>query len=364
MNQFDRPIYELLLSDNRFLDWASGKTASGQDYWKQWQKDNPEFQSEFDEALRVARMLKFKTSQVNQHEIEKRWSRTKKTMKKDSFFSVALMTKGYRLAAAVLIVPILIASGWFFYNYQQLKSEYGRMTAYNYGKVIRVQAPLGGQLELSLPDGSKAWLNAGSEINYPAWFAEAGREVEMTGEVYFKVAKSDKPFLVKNPGPTIRVYGTEFNVKAYGDEEQVIVALAEGKIALEQKTREIFMAPGDVLVFEKATNRLSKLESDLYQQVCWREGKYIFRDTPLKQILKTLQRRYNVSIYLDDPELNDFKYNATFSGESLEQILELMTYSAPIEFEYTKQQLTPDGSYSQAKVRLWRDKNKIFNLKK
>jgi ferric-dicitrate binding protein FerR (iron transport regulator) len=364
MVHFNQNIYEDLLADNRFVLWALGKNETDNAYWEKWKEDHTDSLHQFTEACRTVQMLKFKSPEISSKEVSERWLQSKKEMKlqlhphltSDSVY-------WYRRIAGILIIPLLILSVWFFYNQHQLQSNFNQINGYSQKKSIHVVAPLGVQLHVELPDGSKAWLNSGSEINYPAYFSLEKREVEMTGEVYFQVSKSSKMFVVKNPGPTIKVYGTEFNVHAYSNEKEITIALAKGKIALEKNNRELMMSPGEVAIFDKTSEHLIKQKSDIYPYTSWREGKYIFRDAPLEVILKTLERRYKVTIHVDDPDLTQFKYDATINGEPLEQILELLTFSAPLKYEYKRQQLKADGSYSQAEVKLWKDTSKIINQK-
>jgi len=361
MEQRDQHIYEELLADSRFVLWASGRNEADRFYWEQWQKRHPDSRDPFYEACRTVQMLKFKSPAISLQEVSDRWLRSKRNMKLRPASGPVFW---FSRAAAVLLLPLLVLTLWFYFSQRQIKAAYSQLSEYSQKKAIRVTAPLGAQLEVELPDGTRAWLNSGSEISYPASFTQGKREVEMTGEVYFQVSKSQDVFIVKNPGPTINVYGTAFNVHAYPDEKEITVALAEGTIALEKDGKELVMNPGEVVFFDASTGRLTRQETAVYPYTCWREGKYIFRDAPLGSILKTLERRYHVTIQLDDSDLSQFKYNATIKGEPLEQILELMTFSAPISYEYRRQQLQPDGSYTQAKVRLWRDTAKMMNPKK
>ncbi len=362
MDQRDQHIYEGLLADSRFVLWASGRNEADRFYWEQWKKSHPDSLDPFNQACRTVQMLKFKSPAVSLQEISERWLQSKRNMKL-RFVPRPDPVFWYRRIAGVLLLPLLMLTLWFYYSQRQIKAGYSQLSEYSQKKTIRVTAPLGAQLDVVLPDGSRAWLNSGSEISYPACFTQGKREVEMSGEVYFQVSKSQDVFIVNNPGPTINVYGTAFNVHAYPDEKEMTVALAEGTIALEKDGKELVMNPGEVVFFDASTGRLTRQETAVYPYTCWREGKYIFRNTPLVSILKTLERRYRVTIRLDDPSLSHFKYNATIKGEPLEQILELMTFSAPIKYEYKRQQLQTDGSYSQAEVRLWRDTSKRIDLK-
>lgn len=360
MDEVNKNIYQELLADNRFVTWASGKNPVDGPFWKQWREKNPTAEFSFNEAYRTVRLLKFKKHTIPESEISERWDQSKKQMPVRTQKTLSMLFWYYRLAG-ILLLPIIIVSLWISYNQLTLKSEFARINGYFQGKSVRVTVPIGGQLTLALPDSSMVWLNSGSEISYPVYFAQGKREVEITGEAYFKVTKSDKMFVVKNPGPTIQVYGTEFNVHAYPNEKRITIALVNGIITLKDgNEHELKVDPGEVASFDQIAGKLTKQTEDINQYISWREGKYIFRDASLELILKTLERKYNVSILLKNPELNQSKFNATIEGEPLDQVLELLTFSSPLQYEYKPQQLKADGSYSKAEVTLWKDTNKKY----
>lgn len=365
MDPSDKKIYENLLSDSRFIVWASGKDETDNAYWQQWQEDHPGSVYSFNEARRTVQLFRFKVTRIPYMEITGRWLASRRKMK-SQFFPISSTGTVYwfRKIAGFLIFPLLILSGWLFYHQKQLESEAGALQAYSREKSVHLVAPLGGRLQVELPDGSIVWMNSGSEINYPACFPNDKREVEMTGEIYFQVSKSDNMFIVKNPGPTIMVHGTEFNVHAYADEAEVTIALEAGSIALEKEGDPLMMVPGEVVTFNRSTQNLIRQKTSIYPYTSWREGKYIFKSAPLEKILKTLERNYNVRISLEDLSMNQYTYDATINGEPLEQILELLTFSAPLKYTYKRQELNPDGTYSKSEVRLWRDTAKVIHQKK
>jgi len=362
MNEINQNIYQELLANDRFVAWTSGKNPADNLYWRQWKEKNPGSQFAFDEACRTVNLLKFKKYTVSEFEVSERWdqSRAKMPIRLKNQNASGMFSWYYRIAG-ILLFPIIIVSLWFFYNQLNLQSEFARINGYIQGKSIRVKVPIGGQLTLELPDSSMVWLNSGSEINYPVYFTQGKREVEIVGEAYFKVTKSNKMFVVRNPGPTIQVYGTEFNVHAYPDEKKITVALVNGNISLDQgDNQKLKVEPGEVASFDQTAGKLTKKTEDINQYISWREGKYIFRDASLELILKTLERKYNVAILLKNPELNQSKFNATIEGEPLEQVLELLTFSSPLRYEYKPRQVKADGSYSKAEVTLWKDTTKKY----
>ncbi|NOY95335.1 MAG: FecR family protein [Chlorobi bacterium] len=362
MSSFNKQIYEQLISDNQFVEWASGKNNTRQKYWAGWKKEHPDFTVEFEEACKTVTIIEFNPPKISRAEVTYLWSKTKKNLCKPRKNSpVREIISWYGKIAGVLIIPLIILSVWLFQNNQTVKSDINNIIENNINKLITVKAPVGGRLNFELPDGSKVWLNAGTVFEYPAYFNSNSREVNLLGEAVFEIKKSNTPFIVHNPGPDIKVYGTIFSVNSYNDQENIIVALVSGKISLDVNHKEVFLSPGEVSMFNKQKRELTITRKNTEQYTCWREGRFMFRDTPLKEILATLQRQYNVTISLSNPKLANYKYNAAFEQESLDQILYMLSLSAPIKYTFNKPKRNKDGSFTKAKVTIYEDKNRIIN---
>jgi transmembrane sensor len=152
--------------------------------------------------------------------------------------------------------------------------------------------PRGGQYQLTLPDGTKVWLNAASSLTYPTVFTGGSRTVEMTGEAYFEVAHDKKrPFMVKAGGQTIEDIGTQFNVNAYTDEPAQVTTLLEGAVKVDGH----FLQPG-----EKATvtggGVVDVTKGDPEGAVAWKNGLFDFNDAGLQTVMRQLSRWYNVDV--------------------------------------------------------------------
>lgn len=360
MRDWDQKIFEELISNNQFISWVNGDNPVDSEHWSHWVKHHPLKADEFHEAERMVKNLRFRGSDVKNADILYLWDKTTERINKGKSLS------GFRKfifqatrVAAVLLFPVLLVSVWLFYSQHTLNQKYSLLLASKHDQKITVTAPIGARIVVDLPDGSRAWLNSGSELTYPVVFTTGERKVSLIGEAFFKVQKDETPFLVSNLGPEIKVYGTEFNVNSYTDEDFVTVALSEGKISLDLKGTEEFLSPGQVSIFNKKRNSLAVEGADIRQYSSWREGKYIFRDTPLSAILRILQRQHNVNIQLLNPELGNYRYNATINNESLEQILNMLTLSAPIKYNYIRRVLNPDGTYDPDAVQIRSDKTRI-----
>ncbi len=357
MAHFDNHIFQQLISDTQFIRWAKGKNCADEKQWENWKIHHSEHACEFDEAVKSVQRLLFSSEKMNDSEIRYLWQKAEgqiNEQKSPSRFHK--FSFGFARIAAILIVPLLIYSIWISIEKRELKLQYA---AKNSKKEITVLAPIGSRSFVELPDGSKAWLNSGTKLSYPAVFNRKARKVKLEGEAYFKVEKNDVPFLVQNLGPTIKVYGTEFNVNSYSDEAFVTVALVEGKISLNVNCEEQFLEPGQVSYFNKSQKEITIKNEAIDYLVCWKEGRFMFRDAPLGSILRILQRRYNVVIELSHPGLGDYKYNATFQDEGLGQILELLQLSAPINYTYIKRDLSADETGMKGKVLIQEDKSRI-----
>ena len=163
--------------------------------------------------------------------------------------------------------------------------------------------PFGKQSYVELSDGSKVWLNSGSKLIFPPVFSGRERVVELEGEGFFKVAKNtESPFFVKTDHASLKVYGTEFNFRAYHSDETYSIVLIEGSISLKtaEVNREIFVEPS-----QKATIDLQKSEieindienSDSY--TAWKDGYLIFVNEDVSEVLKRVSRYYNIKLSCD-----------------------------------------------------------------
>ena len=249
-------------------------------------------------------------------------------------------------AAAILLLPALILSGYLYHRVDQLESlpiEQVELTT-AYGVVSKVQ----------LSDGSEVWLNSGSTLSYPKRFEGDKRTVFLSGEAYFHVS-SDRAhrFEVQTShGLVVSAYGTEFNVQAYEDETDIIATLANGHIEVEHvnTNQHEDLQPGEQLVYTKSEGTMQTKEASLLAETAWREGKIMFRRTPMQEVVRQLSRHFNVDIQLQGKELYTYTYSATFTTETLTEILDLLEKTAPIRCEVIHPEPTADYAFSKKKV--------------
>jgi len=157
--------------------------------------------------------------------------------------------------------------------------------------------PKGGQYHITLSDNTEVWLNASSSIRFPASFAGSTRNVEITGEVYFGVAKNPaKPFLVAVNDMTVEVLGTHFNIMAYADEASVNTTLLEGAVKVWSKDASGVLHPGEQSVFNRSQHSISIGKADTEKAIAWKNGLLLFKRDDIKTIMRQLSRWYDVDI--------------------------------------------------------------------
>lgn len=191
--------------------------------------------------------------------------------------------------------------------------------------------PYGQVFELELSDGTLIHLNSGTTIKYPIQFIEGNkREVYIEGEGFFNVAKDKAhPFLVHSDAVTVEVLGTEFNVSSYPENPEIQTVLVEGAVAMRNSKTDdgdMILKPGTKGSWNKATLSSDISEVDIELYTSWIGGELVFQDTPFKEILVMLERRYNVQIKNMNPDLDHKKLNARFSVqiETIEDVLKSM----------------------------------------
>jgi transmembrane sensor len=231
--------------------------------------------------------------------------------------------------AAILIGPIMLSVGWYFGSNNQSTKE---LTWNN------VTAPRKHIAVFTMADGTEIWLNAGSTLSYPNGDQSNKREVKLTGEGYFKVAKNAcKPFSVITPKATVKVLGTVFNMKAYPGENQIVTTLEEGSIELLTQTAnssDLRLKPGEQARYDTKEGKIeiSNVDATLFSS--WRNDKYIFKDADLKTIITELERLYDIKIYIKNPRLEKLRFRGMFSYD-LDLLDAFETLRRSVKLSYT-----------------------------
>lgn len=204
--------------------------------------------------------------------------------------------------------------------------------------VLELATPLGGIYQITLPDGTKVWLNAGSSLKYPMSFAKNERRVSLEGEAFFEVTKdSARPFKVLSKGQEIEVLGTAFNVNAYPDNTVIKTTLVNGKVKLSNHKRyseAIYLLPG-----QQSTNsnngKIQLANVDTAPFTAWKEGLFYFDETPLSDALQQIGRWYNVEVKYKGEVPQTHFYGRIKRSKPLRDVLDVLEEGG-LRFELSK----------------------------
>lgn len=188
--------------------------------------------------------------------------------------------------------------------------------------------PRGGKFMITLSDGTKVWLNSDSRLKYPTNFrSKESRKVELVyGEAYFDVSPSTEhqgsDFLVYNSGQEVKVLGTEFNIKAYIDDSDILTTLVEGKVNLKINNKEQVLAPGQQAKYDFDKKAIVTKTIDIYNETSWKDGVFSFDNKPLSEIMKVLSRWYDVEFKIGNEDIKTEEFIGSLSkNQEIEEIL-------------------------------------------
>jgi ferric-dicitrate binding protein FerR (iron transport regulator) len=205
-------------------------------------------------------------------------------------------------------------------------------------QLIRFSAVDGSQAKTILPDGTMVYLNANSTLSYKLSEWKKSRGVRLQGEAWFEVEKSEnKTFQVHTNEYTIEVLGTKFNVSAYDSLSQVVTTLAEGAVGIRKQVSNGFstlavLEPGEQFVYDKVTGKYALKSVRPFDYNLWYKRKLIFSNSNFGEVVTKFEQRYGVSIEVVHPELLHLHFDGTFVDEKLEEALDIIQLTMPVEY--------------------------------
>ena len=187
---------------------------------------------------------------------------------------------------------------------------------------------------MTLADGTRVMLNSDSRIRFPDEFEGNERRVYVQGEVYFKVAHDENcPFFVETEAMTVRVLGTEFNVKAY-EETGTATTLVSGRVGVKTETDSLTLVPGEQCEVDEVSGRLTVREADLVTVLAWKNGEFVFKDVALKDMMNELSRWYDMEVVYESEALkNDRYYIYVERSKMLEEVLDKVALTGNMKYK-------------------------------
>ncbi|MBQ8501732.1 MAG: DUF4974 domain-containing protein [Bacteroides sp.] len=208
-------------------------------------------------------------------------------------------------------------------------------------RLVELTCPLGVKSTLTLPDGTSVLMNGGTRLSYQAEeFGEEERRVWIDGEAFFDVVRNEEaPFIVHGGSTQVRVLGTRFNVESYESDECVKVTLESGRVSMtvDNVAGECLLAPGQQAVYNKQAHKLQRHTADVSEALAWCNDKMVFTDTPLDEIARKLERRFNIRIEIQTEALKQVRYNGAFTAnDNWQRILSMLAMmDSRIEYQET-----------------------------
>jgi ferric-dicitrate binding protein FerR (iron transport regulator) len=329
-----------------------------------WIKLNKANKQYFDECCEIWITCKASLKNSDYNVQKGFWKFKQKIKAKEDLRSGTDKTSLFRIItryAAIFIVAFSLSGLLFYYIVKD-------RIIYSGHRISELVVPLGSRAHFSLPDGSIVTLNAGSTLKYDNHFGIDERIVQLEGEGYFNVTKdSERPFIVKTTSLNVTALGTEFNVKAYAMDKTIETTLVNGSIKIEPLTDDnkgeiTVLKPNQKLTFYKensnivdettgpeekietgikplkvqktrAIHSLVKEDVNVEPIVSWKENRWIFEQQSLEMIAIELERKFDVQIVFESERLKTRRFTGIIIAEPIEQVLEVMSISAPINFK-------------------------------
>lgn len=244
--------------------------------------------------------------------------------------------EAWKVAAAIA----LFTMGYWAFDSKLKQSEEGPEKVEVIAEMLEKATPLGTKLNLRLADSTRVKLNAGSSLRYPKYFHGDKREVFLTGEAFFDVAHdTSRPFIIHTQQIETRVLGTSFNIKT--DEDAVQVVVVTGKVAVTntESQEQVILPPDQMVNYNSKTQSLKaeKADPDL---LVWKDDVILFEKASMETIEKKLRHWYGVEFIHERNVVLPGGFTARFKKQSLENILESISYAGKFKFKIEEEKVT------------------------
>lgn len=372
------------LKEDSFIRWIMKSDKCAVEFWDRYISENPKRKDEIDEAIEIFNHFSFVQEGLTVEEIFTLWH----NIKHHSEYKKSLIFNVLKYAAIFILVFTTGVFSLYFYNKlntnefiiaennpvsineaQLILSDgkivplYHKDSEIKYDtsgeKVIinndtiaqgqtqqkpvlnRVIIPYGKSSQITLSDGTKVWLNAGSQLMYPSVFAKNQREVLLIGEAFFEVVRNEEsPFIVRVDCVDIEVLGTSFDISAYPDDNIFETVLVSGSVSVFLKKEgflsgkeKVVLNPNQMIVLNKKEGIGKVSEVDVSVYTSWKDGMFQFERKDLNRILRKLERYYNKKIHIKDPLLGGYKISGKLDlKSSLSEVLDVIQLTVPIDW--------------------------------
>jgi len=228
------------------------------------------------------------------------------------------------------VITLLISSLSLLYYLTDFNQIFNNQTP-----LYAIEAPKGEKTLLTLTDGTRVWLNSGSILQYSSAFNSKNRMVILNGEGYFEVTKDpENPFKVVCNETEVQVYGTRFNISNYQNDKFIQLTLVSGALSFfsEKTLQTTELHPSEQLTYCRENGKISLQETDTELYTVWKDNKLKLDNSPFIDVIKKMERWYDVNIVLEPSMQGSESYTMTVKTESLREILEMLKLTTPFEY--------------------------------
>lgn len=332
---------EFLLTNPEFVRWVRYPDKDLDTYWKNWMEANPEMVEDLKSAREIVEGIQFEEILPNAEIREEVLAKILKEsyvigdkVNKDVKYKISAFDWFYQMSqvykiAAILIIALALYLPNFLHQNKASESQES-----NPGILIEKSTAQGEKLNITLPDGSRVWLNSGSKLVFPEKFSEKDRYMSISGEAYFEVKKDSlRPFRVESDGFVTTALGTSFNINTKVG-SLVKISLVTGKVSIDKNlvTDQVILDPGQEFNFDKIGFERWVGDFDPEKVMAWKEGKIIFENASLSQVVQTLEDWYGVKFTIENGKNVNWKFSAEYQNQMLDNILKSISYIENFEY--------------------------------
>lgn len=325
----DNPHYsvEELIDRPDFREWTLDPQRGNQ-YWTKLQREQEPMRPIIHEASRIVKLLSWEEPKLPKNEYSNSLSRLQKEITQIKVRSKKATFDFSWLKVAAVLLPIFVAATTYYFFAPRQQSEF---------KNIVFTTPAGQNSSITLPDGSEVMLKGSTRIEVSEGYGKHNRNIEIDGEAFFSVQRNEElPFQVKAASFLVRVLGTRFNMKAYSEDPSIYTTLVHGKIEVTEAIshHHSILTPGDQLVFMKDSliARKQKVNTQFFDR--WHGQGMIYEKVPVVQIIKDIERIYDVHVQYNGDFLSKKVLTCVFEpGEPLEKVLQVIARTASFKYE-------------------------------
>jgi ferric-dicitrate binding protein FerR (iron transport regulator) len=334
---------EDFLTNHKFIRWVNNPDRELDTYWKNWMDANPEHLPNLKVARELLLRIQFKELEARagaKQRILDNILRSQQPAPIKPFIrkvkypepkaDIWDKVSHFQRIAAILLFSFSLV--WLTFPYKE--PEPLETLVEEISKIQKITAP-GEKLQVTLPDGTRVWLNAVSKLEFPERFDSLERWVSLSGEGFFEVEKDSlRPFRVVTNGMVTTALGTSFNINSKSG-DKVMVSLLTGKVKVKATSvsEDVFLDPGQELRYDKDHEKISINGFNSEEVIAWRDGQIIFKDASLSEVVKILEDWYGVNIHMENPKGIVWKYSGEYRHQTLENVLNSLAYIQ--KFRYT-----------------------------